>query len=122
MWPSESSSNSVRSKEIPSGGVTEVRIPTAGKWFAQNAQLELNGAPEGIVLRGVSVEDATLVVALGSDKGAAKVGRKGNIILYAYRERTVPAPDGKKREITRRFPMGVLPAIPYAVVDVAPGS
>ncbi len=100
---------------IPAGGTAEVQI--RGPWWSEQAsmQFELSDPPQGIVLEKVGWQDRTVTMTFRSDAAEAKPGLRGNLIANAFRKRTETNKEGKTREY-RSF-MGVLPAIPFEVVQ-----
>jgi hypothetical protein len=102
--------------KIPAGGTVRipVRVPTANP--QGKIQLELSEPPEGIELREASdLQDGTEIV-LQCDAAKIKAGVKGNLIVNILIERTVTPPKGGS-PVTRRQPLGTLPAIPFEIVS-----
>ncbi len=102
--------------KIPAGGTVRipVRVPTAN--VQGKIQLELSEPPDGIELReATDLHDGTEIV-LQCDAAKIKPGVKGNLIVNILVERTVTPPNGGS-PVTRRQPLGTLPAIPFEIVS-----
>jgi hypothetical protein len=100
--------------QVPLGGAAPVRVGGGTGRATDRLELTLNDAPPGISIQNAAMGGGAVSVTLAADAGKAKAGLKGNLILDAFIERTTTAADG--RTTKRRFPMGVLPAIPFEVV------
>ncbi len=100
---------------IPAGGTAEVQV--RGSWSGGQAemQLELSDPPAGISVDKVAWIDRTVTITLRSNAESARPGLRGNLIANTFRKRTETNKEGKTREY-RSF-MGVLPAIPFEVVQ-----
>ncbi|MEI6561701.1 MAG: DVUA0089 family protein [Verrucomicrobiota bacterium] len=98
------------------GGVSPIVIDPLGR-APQNTdelKLQLSDPPEGFSVEGVSVTPAGLTVSVRTS-AKAKPGLRGNLLFEAFMERTPPpGKDGKKGE-KNRWPIGLLPAIPFKV-------
>jgi hypothetical protein len=98
--------------KLAAGGVATVQIPVPPR-LGGDVKIALNDPPEGITIQSVTpVRDGVSVVLRADPK--AKPGMKGNLILDAFVERTVTNPQNK--QVTRRQPLGTLPAAPYEIV------
>jgi hypothetical protein len=98
-------------------GAMPVKIPgrlflPLGK-FTNQVQLALNDPPEGISLE-TSPQGNGVSLLFRADPQKAKPGLRGNLIVEAVTERTVTPPNGAA-PVTRRQPIGVLPAIPFEI-------
>jgi hypothetical protein len=97
------------------GGLTPIGlfVPPRSR---KGLQLELNSPPEGISIESATPtrDGVTLVLRVVADK--AKPGLKGNLILDAFRE---PAPNPAAKKPAQRQPLGILPAIPFEIVEAA---
>ena len=97
------------------GGLTPIGlfVPPRSR---KGLQLELNSPPEGISIESATPtrDGVTLVLRVAADK--AKPGLKGNLILDAFRE---PAPNPAAKKPAQRQPLGILPAIPFEIVEAA---
>jgi hypothetical protein len=100
---------------LPVGSTTRVRIRTPGYPMLRNLHFELSEPPAGVTLEDVAVvpEGLTLVVKAGRD--VAQLGLADNLIVEAFAE----APRGQQgaKQQKQRMSLGVLPAIPFEVVQ-----
>jgi len=105
---------------IPVGGTVAVRIeapriPRRGK-----IDLELSEPPEGVTLQDVRIVSRGLTFQLKVEGEAAKPGFADNLIVEVFRETEVTKKgEGGAKPTTRkrRYSLGVLPAIPFVVVQ-----
>ena len=118
--------------KIPAGGTAKVQftmpdsarpgVTKAGaKGQFRNAlagqiHMELSEPPDGITLQNTSLTDDGPVIVLKSDAAKAKPGLRGNLIVNAFMERSVPAAKDSKQTVKRRFLVATLPAMPFEVV------
>jgi hypothetical protein len=120
-----------RTVEMRPGEAVRVRFrllrPARGQM--DNFRLELSEPPDGIELAGQSIAGDEATIVLTCDPGKAKPGTRGNLIVNISAER-IPAPPAKAAPATKaapaakpaapaspqRIPLGVLPAIPFAIV------
>jgi hypothetical protein len=99
--------------KLAAGGVVTVQIPMPPR-LGGDVKITLNDPPEGITIQSVTSGRDSVSVVLRADGAKAKPGMKGNLILDAFVERTVTNPQNK--QVTRRQPLGTLPAAPYEIV------
>lgn len=85
---------------IPLGGTAQVRI--SGSQLA-TARLQIANEPRGIMLREVQTEPTGVVLTLKVDRNIALVGDAANVIVEVA--------------TANREPLGVLPAIPFEIVE-----
>ncbi len=102
--------------KIPLGEVTEVRIKTGRAPALENVELELQDPPPGMTLQEVKFEADGVALVIKTDPNLAKPG-PDNLIVAVF----VARPEGQSTESkaprqNRRFPLGVLPAIPFEIV------
>ncbi len=105
---------------IPTGGTAQVLFKIPRRPRLHEIELELSEPPEGMTLQDVEVVPGGLAFQLKVEGEAAKVGFADNVIVEAFREVAVKkkgengdtAPTQK-----RRVSLGVLPAIPFVVVQ-----
>jgi len=116
--------------KIPLGGTAQVRVTMPGTRFLEKVRFELSEPPEGITVQdatsdqtgtGSPTQNSAMGVptdlVLQSDAVKAKPGLRGNLIVEVSGERT-PAPGKAKAKANRqRVSLGVLPAIPFEVVE-----
>jgi hypothetical protein len=103
-------------------GAIPVKIPgrlflPLGK-FTNQIQLALSDPPEGVSLE-TSPQGNGVSLLFRADPQKAKPGLRGNLIVEAVTERTVTPPNGAA-PVTRRQPIGTLPAIPFEIVAATP--
>jgi hypothetical protein len=102
---------------IPSGGTAIVRVNAPrGPLFPQ-IRVELSDPPAGVALQEVTAIPTGLALVLRAQADAPPVGYADNLIVEAYVEAEIKRPDGTATGQKRRLPLGVLPAIPFAVVQ-----
>ena len=95
---------------IPAGGSARFRIGT----YTTKGNLELSDPPAGITIENVVPVRGGVEVVLHSDASKVKAGQQGNLIINAF---SSPSSGSQKKKATtsRKFPMGVLPAIPFEI-------
>jgi hypothetical protein len=100
--------------QIPACGAVRinVRLPTGP--LMSKIEFELSEPPDGISIKEVSPTE----IVLQADPSKVKPGFKGNLIVKASAERSLPSeaqpPPPANR---RRIPLGALPAIPFEIVS-----
>jgi len=103
---------------IPAGGATQVRINIPRRpALLQNIQLALSDPPKGVTLQDVTVLPGGLTFALKADGAAARAGFADNLIVEAFTEMAGRGPAGKAAAQRQRVSLGVLPAIPFEIVQ-----
>jgi len=102
---------------IPEGGTAEVRIKAPKRSMLSRLQLELSEPPEGVTLQNVSVVPGGLALVLKSDDDAAKAGFADNLIVEVFAEFAGRKQGGDAPKQKRRIFLGVLPAIPFEIVQ-----
>ena len=103
--------------KLKAGGMTTVRVKIPRRVAAGEVELELSDPPNGITIQEVKSADAVLSVVLNIDAEKAKPGLKGNLIINSFITRPVKPKDGKGPAKMQRYSGGVLPAVPFEVVD-----
>lgn len=99
---------------IPLGGTAQVRIEGGGTKLA-DVRFQIGNQPRGVTLREVKVEPAGVVLTLGADRNIALAGDAANVIVEASAEPA--AMTGQTTGIRSRTSLGVLPAIPFEIVQ-----
>jgi hypothetical protein len=105
---------------IPTSGTAQVQVRTPKVPMFRNLKLELSDPPKGVTLRDVTATPDGLTFVLKAEGGAAKVGLADNLIVEAFTESAVGQKGVKappKQLQGQRFPVGVLPAIPFEIVQ-----
>jgi hypothetical protein len=100
---------------IPVGGTAEVQVRGPRGALLDRLQLELDAPPPGVAIRRVSPQQGGLVIVLAAEAAKAQLGLEGNLIVNAHQERPAGATNAPPRA-PRRFLVGTLPAIPFAIV------
>ncbi len=101
--------------QIRAGGTAKLRL-TAPAWLVRDdLRFSLDTPPDGITIESVSAAAGDLAIVLRVDGQKVKPGLKGNLIVDAFRE-TTTTPANAKQPVTRRSPIGTLPAVPFEVV------
>ena len=101
---------------ITAGNSTEVRIKTRRGSALKEIKLELDRPPEGLTLENVNALPDGLAFRLKAEKDVVKSDFAGNLIIEAFREYRPKNKDGTYQNKTRRYSMGILPAVPIRVV------
>ncbi|MHC4959303.1 MAG: hypothetical protein ACYTGN_13115 [Planctomycetota bacterium] len=114
---------SAESVKIPAGATAEVHVLARGLPPLEAISFELSDPPAFVTLRDVRAERDGVVLVLEAAKTMEHVGREGNLIIEAYTQvtggrRGKGKKDKKaKPQVTRRVYAGVLPAVPFVIVD-----
>ena len=101
---------------IPAGGTASVHVGVPAETPMGKIELELSDPPDGVALRDVSARRLGTELVLEGDAAKLKAGLEGNLIVSAFLLRERPASDGKPAK-TLRLPLGVLPAVPFEIVE-----
>ena len=102
---------------IPAGGTAQVQVKTPKGPMLQDINLELSDPPKGVTLQDVSVAPGLLTLVLKTDPDVVKAGLTDNLIIEAFIESAGRQQDGKTAKQKRRVSLGVLPAIPFEIVQ-----
>jgi hypothetical protein len=102
--------------KVPSGGTVEMHFVGPHGPLMQTVQMTLNEPPDGLSIQKVALSDTGVDVVLRAAAATLKPGWKGNAIIEASVEREAQAQKGKAAPAKRRVSLGVLPAVPIAVV------
>jgi hypothetical protein len=107
---------------IPAGGTAEVRLSGPRKRRGRSIKLELSDPPKGLSLDEVRYERTSAVLKFKVEGDALKPGYADNVIVEAFLEFDKKAQGNKKtgkrnKRRRRRFSLGVLPAIPFEIVQ-----
>lgn len=105
---------------IPPGGTATVTLGVPFPRWAAQFRLELEDAPEGLVLAGAAPARHGVEIRLRAEAERLPPGRKGNLILTA-RPSSPNAPTNRPSAAgtARRLPAAVLPAIPFEITAAA---
>ncbi len=101
---------------IPSGGTARLQVDIPDETPQGAVVLELNQAPDGIMIERTSFRDRGTEIVFRSDAKTAKPGLKGNLIVNAFAVREAAAMKGKEQRKRPRVLLTALPAIPFEVV------
>lgn len=103
---------------IPAGGTAQVRLQGPSRALLGQIRFELLDPPKGVTLESVTPMAGGLALLLKAADGAARPGFADNLIVEAFREANSAAGnDGKGQKAKGRVSLGVLPAIPFEVVQ-----
>jgi len=104
---------------IPEGGTANVLIKTPRRWRVREREvvLELDEPPEGVTLQDVTAVPEGLVLLLKADGDAVKAGFEDNLIVEAFTESAGRKQRGNAPAQKRQVSLGVLPAIPFEIVQ-----
>ena len=102
---------------IPVGGTAQVQVKTPKGPMRQDINLELSDPPKGVTLQDVSVAPGLLTLVLKADPDVVKAGLTDNLIVEAFIEPAGRQQDGKTAKQKQRVSLGVLPAIPFEIVQ-----
>jgi hypothetical protein len=106
---------------IRSPGKTEVRYNIRQQRKGRKLSFTLLEAPSGVTIHDVRNVTGGVAFTLHADGKKAEPGAAGNLIIEAFVEppaKAKKAVDKKKaKRPTRRFSLGVLPAVPFVVGD-----
>ncbi len=86
------------------------------KTYAQNVQVELSEPPKGMTLQKATVESDEIVLVLKADEKVVQAGYKDNLIVEAFTNMETMRQANKAAQ-KQRVSLGVLPAIPFEVVQ-----
>jgi hypothetical protein len=105
--------------KIPAGGSARVRLATGPGVFTNQFELELSEPPDGITLQEITPVREGIEITLACDATKAKPGQEGNLIVNIFAARKPPASSAPARPQAnrRRNAVGVLPAIPYQIIE-----
>jgi hypothetical protein len=79
-------------------------------------EFELSDPPDGIAIKNVSPRPDTTEIVLQAEP-RVKSGLKGNLIVKVFGERELPGDEKAQRPNRQRVPLGVLPAIPFEIIE-----
>jgi len=116
-----------RRTRIPAAGKAEVAVMVPGLPPAGKVSFELSDPPPGVTLHDVRIERRTLILVFAAAQGKATVGLADNLIVEAYTDVGTGRRRGKGkgkakskpkvRQAPRRVLLGVLPAVPFVIID-----
>jgi len=108
---------------IPLGGTAQVHVsapevlPDHGKTALKSVQFRLSNRPRGVTLREASVGPTGVTLTLAVDPHIALTGDAANVIVEATAEAEAGSGDDQSAGRKSRVSLGVLPAIPFEVVQ-----
>jgi hypothetical protein len=103
--------------KIPAGGTGQVRMGVPAGTFFEPVHVELDEPPEGITVQKETPGPEGTEIVLHSDRAKVKPGLKGNLILNAFAAKSQESGTPKPQASQRPTPLGMLPALPYEIVD-----
>jgi hypothetical protein len=102
--------------QLPAGGTAQVRFTIPRRPMLQGIRLELRDPPKGVTLGEVTAESDGLAFVLKTDRDMVQVGFADNLIVEAFAEVAARRP-GAQAQKKDRVSLGVLPAIPFEIVQ-----
>ena len=105
---------------IPLGGTAQVRIKTPKNPKVQDVQLALSEPPKGVTLQDVTASADEVAFTLKAEGDTIKPGYADNLIVEAFVEPPVQLQSdkpAKQKQQKQRNSLGLLPAIPFVVVQ-----
>ena len=112
---------------VPAGGTAGVRVKIPKKAMLPGIQLELSEPPAGLTLEDVNVAIGEMTFSLKADANSTKVGLTDNLIVEVTTDPISPGstrfadtnnpPENQKKPQKQRVYLGVLPAIPFEIVQ-----
>ena len=100
---------------LPAGGNTTIKLAGVAAGSAGKLTLQLNEPPDGISIKDAANGAIGQEIILEADAKKVKPGIKGNLIVDAYREITVPVTKATPKGGTRKVLIGTLPCVPFEV-------
>jgi hypothetical protein len=105
--------------KIPAGGAAPLKLAVRSGSFIGEIHVELDEPPEGLFVEKETPGREGTEVLIRADAAKIKPGLKGNLIFNGFALRP-PEPGKPATAATRRgAPLGMLPAIPFEVVEAA---
>ncbi len=104
---------------VPAGGTVPVRVGRVWARGVRQVFLSPQDAPDGVSAANANVENNELTFQLKAEGGKLPVGYSDNLLLGITVEREIErkGPDGKEQTIVRKTQLGVLPVIPFVIVE-----
>jgi hypothetical protein len=105
---------------VPAGGWAEVLLKASSNPRVRGVDLVVIDPPEGVAVQNVTLMPEGMAFQLQVDESVGGVGTVGNLIVEGFAEFETP---NRSREEetpavqTRRISLGMLPAIPFVVVQ-----
>lgn len=103
--------------KIPLGGTAQIIVETPPNPRIREIKLELYEAPEGLGLQETVVTPDGLAITLKADGAIMTAGYADNLIIEVFAEIISGKPDGPAPAQKRRVSLGVLPAVPFEIVQ-----
>ncbi len=101
---------------IPRGGSATIQLGLPARSAFRSVHLELDEPPAGVTIAKELTNARGTEIHFAADKKETPLGLKGNLIVKAFVIRKEEA-DQKTRARGRPIPLGILPAIPFEIVD-----
>jgi hypothetical protein len=106
----------VQEVKVPSGGTALLHFVGPHGPVVKTAKFSLSEPPEGLTVQKTAFTDDGLDIVLRADPAKLKAGWKGNVIVDVSMERVSEPRPGQPKPVTRRIPVGSLPAVPIEIV------
>jgi hypothetical protein len=103
--------------ELPVGGTATLRFRGAWKPRDDEIELEMIDPPAGVGVHELKVRPNEALVTLSVDAEEAEQGLEGNLILECFLEKILEPKEGRPTARTRRVSLGLLPAVPFEIVE-----
>lgn len=102
---------------LPIGGTARMQLPVPNRPQMKNLQFELSEPPAGIRLEKADLADGQLALTLAADANETPAVLADNLIVEIYA--MVPQRDkqGNETKKINKVSLGVLPAIPFEIVN-----
>jgi hypothetical protein len=100
---------------LPAGGTVKLRFAVPQGQAGNQIQMVLSDPPDGIAIGDVSQTEGFLFVQFSADR-SVKPGLAGNLIVEASAVKQSNASDPQPKN-KRPVPLGILPAIPFEVMQ-----
>ncbi len=105
---------------VPATGTAQVRIGASRRLRLPNIYLEPTEPPQGVAIQDARIVPYGLAFQLKVEGEAAKAGFRDNLIVEAFADLPVKKEGedgGEQTTETRRVSLGLLPAVPFVVVE-----
>ena len=102
---------------IPAGGSASVHLNTPLSAFTDRFSLEVSDAPDGLKLAKVQAAAFGSDLVFEADGQKLKAGQQGNLIVHVVASGGGQNKKGKAKQTAVRRAVGVLPAIPFEIVE-----
>ena len=102
---------------VPLGGTARVRIKARMFAVQKNIELQPDNPPAGVTVQEAGAVPGGMEFVVRADGDGVKAGYADNLIVEAFTERSAGREGTKAAQQRRRTSLGVLPAIPFEIVE-----